>query len=652
MFVAKRSKHNPVFTPDKNSYWEGFATFNLSPIKVGRTIYGFYRAISVPDVLRTPQQISIIGKCESRDGAHFKNRVPFIAPEEEWERFGCEDPRATFFEGKYYIFYTALSRYPFEAEGIKVAVAISKDLKKVDERHLVTPFNAKAMALFPERINGKVTVIFSAHTDTKSKAGEERVPAKIAIAQADRIEEFWSQEFWQNWYKEIDSHTLDPRRTDTDHVEVGAVPIKTKYGWLFVYSHIQNYFQNQDQKENKPRIFGIETLVLDLEDPKKIIGRTERPLLVPEEIYELTGYIPNIVFPTGALQKEDVLVVYYGAADTSVCSFSVSLHDLVHSILPDHKERHQFKRSPKNPIISPKPENSWESKATFNPGAIHLKGNTHLIYRAFSEDNTSTFGYAKSKNGEDITERLNEPVYLPREDFEIKKIKNANSGCEDARLTKIGKNIFMCYTAYDGVGPPRVAITSITEKNFLEHKWEWSKPILVTPPGFDDKDACLFPTKFKSGYLIFHRVNSEICGDYLPTLDFAANPVKKCIRVIGTRAGTWDSWKVGITAPPIKTKYGWLLLYHGVSEHTYRVGALLLDKKDPTIVLARSTDPIFEPVEEYEKVGVVNNVVFPCGAILQAGTVYIYYGGADKFVGVATMKLDVIVNALRKSRKF
>jgi predicted GH43/DUF377 family glycosyl hydrolase len=650
MFVVKRSKHNPIFTPDKNSYWEGFATFNLSPIKVGRTIYGFYRAISVPDVLRTPQQISIIGKCESNEGTHFKNRTPFVMPEAEWDRYGCEDPRATFFEGKYYIFYTALSKYPFEADGIKVAVAVSKDLKKVDERHLVTPFNAKAMALFPERVNGKVTVIFSVDTDRKPKEGEERVPARIAIAQAESIEELWSPEFWNNWYKEIDSHTLDPRRTDTDHVEVGAVPIKTKYGWLLVYSHIQNYFKNKDK--NKPRIFGIEALLLDLEDPRKVIGRTQYPLLVPEETYELTGYLPNIVFPTGALLKEDVLIVYYGASDTSVCSFSVSLHDLLHSILPEYMERHVFKRSLKNPIILPKPENAWEAKATFNPAAIHLKGETHLMYRTFSEDNTSVFGYAKTKNGEDIVERLNEPAYIPREDFEIKKIKDANSGCEDARLTKIGKNIYMCYTAYDGVGPPRVAVSSITEKNFLAHKWEWSKPLLVTPAGLDDKDACIFPKKFKNGYLIFHRVNSEICGDYLPTLDFATNPVQKCIRIIGPRKHMWDDYKVGITAPPIKTKSGWLLLYHGVSGHTYRVGAMLLDAKDPTIVLARSTDPIFEPVEEYEKVGIVNNVVFPCGAVLRKGIVYIYYGGADKVVGVATMKLDVILNALRKSRKF
>ena len=129
--------------------------------------------------------------------------------------------------------------------------------------------------------------------------------------------------------------------------------------------------------------------------------------------------------------------------------------------------------------------------------------------------------------------------------------------------------------------------------------------------------------------------------------------VNKCIRIIGPRRNMWDSAKVGIAAPPIKTKYGWLLLYHGVSKshNTYRVGALLLSLLDPAIVLARSTDPIFEPKEEYEKVGIINNVVFPCGMVVNKGLLYIYYGGADKVVGVATIKLDVILNALALGAK-
>ena len=116
----------------------------------------------------------------------------------------------------------------------------------------------------------------------------------------------------------------------------------------------------------------------------------------------------------------------------------------------------------------------------------------------------------------------------------------------------------------------------------------------------------------------------------------------------------WDSSRVGITAPPVKTKKGWLLLYHGISEHhhTYRIGAVLLDPLDPTIVLARSADAIFSPEEPFEKEGIVNNVVFPCGMVVRDGLVYIYYGGADKVVGVATMELNVLVNALTRIKSY
>jgi beta-1,2-mannobiose phosphorylase / 1,2-beta-oligomannan phosphorylase len=643
MYVVKRSEHNPFLIPNRDHYWEEFATFNLCPIKHGKNIFGLYRAISAVDALRSPHQISVIGIGKSKDGFHFKDCTQFIAPKEEWDQFGCEDPRVTYFEGKFYTFYTAISKYPLGPEGIKVAVAVSKDLEKIDERHFITPFNAKAMTLFSERINGKITVIFSAHTDSP--------PAKMVIAQVDKMEELWSIKFWSDWSKKIDDQVIDPRRNEYDHVEVGAPPVKTKYGWLLIYSHIQNYFLTPNNSE---RVFGIEALLLDLNDPKKIIGRTEGPLLVPEEPYELAGYVSNVIFPSGAILEKDILTIYYGAADTTACCAHVSLIDLISTMHPTYKEKWQFKRFSKNPIISPKKEHPWEAKAVFNPAAITLGNKTHIIYRALSEDNTSSFGYASTKNNFEIIERIAAPIYIPREDFENKKISNANSGCEDPRLTKIGKNIYMCYTAFDGIGPPRVAISSILEKDFISHNWKWEKPVLVTPAGFDDKDTCLFPDKLSLGYFILHRVGNEICGDYFKTLNFKNESVKKCIRIIGPRANSWDSAKVGITAPPIKTKYGWLLLYHGVSKShsTYRVGALLLDLKDPAIVLARSTDPIFEPIEKYEKEGVVNNVVFPCGMVVRDKLLYIYYGGADTVVGVATMKLDIILKALVNSLKF
>jgi predicted GH43/DUF377 family glycosyl hydrolase len=643
MYVAKRSEHNPILIPNKDHYWEEFATFNLCPIKKGKNIFGLYRAISAVDKIIKQSQTSIIGIGKSKDGIHFDDRTPFIVPEEPWDVHGCEDPRVTFFEGKYYIFYTALSGYPFGADNIKVGVAVSKNLKDIEERHLVTPFNAKAMTLFPERVNGKITVIFSAHTDMP--------PSKMAIAQVDKIEELWSESFWKEWMKDIDKHTVDFRRNQYDHLEVGTPPIKTKYGWLLIYSHIQNYFESP---EHLDRIFGIEAILLDSNDPTKILGRTRGPILVPEESYELSGYISNVIFPTGALVEKDTLSIYYGAADTTACVAYVSLKDLVSSMYIETSDNWRFKRGLTNPIISPKPENKWEAVATFNPAAIYLKNKIHILYRTLADDNTSFIGYASSRDGFSIDERLKDPIYVPREDFEMKKVPGGNSGCEDPRIVEIGKNLYICYTAYDGIGPPRVAVSSITTKDFLSHKWNWTKPSLITPPGFDDKDTCIFPEKLKDGYFVIHRVGNEICGDYLSSLDFNADTVKKCIRIIGPRINSWDSSKVGISAPPIKTKYGWVLLYHGVSKshNTYRVGVLLLDLKDPAIVLARSSDAIFEPEEDYEKIGVVNNVVFPCGMILKGDLLYIYYGGGDKVTGVATMKLKILLEALVHGSKF
>jgi predicted GH43/DUF377 family glycosyl hydrolase len=496
-------------------------------------------------------------------------------------------------------------------------------------------------------------VIVSVNTDTP--------PVKIAIAQVDKMEELWNPLFWEKWYANIDEYLIDFGRSQHDHIEVGATPIKTKDGWLLIYSHIQNYFQNP---ENFTPMFGVVAVLLDKKNPLKVVGRTMGPLLVPLEAYELFGYVQNVIFSCGAVLEKKKLIIYYGAADTTICMAHVNIDDLLNTMRPLTSSKWHFKRFIGNPIITPIKTNPWESKATFNPAAIRLgKGKnltTHILYRALSEDNTSVIGYASSKDGVKIDERLGEPIYVPREDFESKKIAGGNSGCEDPRLTKIGKDIFMCYTAFDGIGPPRVAITSIAEKDFLAKKWNWKKPIIITPEGFDDKDTCIFPDKISrspSGgngeYFILHRVGDEMCGDYFKTLDFKKEIVKKCIRIIGPRTNMWDSSKVGIAAPPLKTKYGWLMLYHGVSKthNTYRVGAVLLDLKDPSILLARTTDPIFEPKELYEKIGVINNVVFPCGMTVQDKLLYIYYGGADTVVGVATIELEIVLNALTRDIK-
>ncbi|MDP2629710.1 MAG: glycosidase, partial [Candidatus Harrisonbacteria bacterium] len=252
----------------------------------------------------------------------------------------------------------------------------------------------------------------------------------------------------------------------------------------------------------------------------------------------------------------------------------------------------------------------------------------------------------QSEDGETITYRHPEPIYLPREPFEQKK-DGGNSGCEDPRISRIGNTLYMCYTAYDGVHVPRVAVSSISVRDFVRRAWNWSNPVLITPGEVDDKDACLLPEKVGGNYVILHRVASHICADISPSLDFQPEQVNKCFEVLEPRRGMWDGTKVGVGAPPIQTKAGWLLLYHGVSNHSvYRVGATLLDLEDPTTVIARTADPIFEPQEEYEMKGEIPRVVFPCGAIVRDDTIFLYYGGADHVVGVAKLSLSKTLKAL------
>jgi predicted GH43/DUF377 family glycosyl hydrolase len=225
---------------------------------------------------------------------------------------------------------------------------------------------------------------------------------------------------------------------------------------------------------------------------------------------------------------------------------------------------------------------------------------------------------------------------------------NGNSGCEDPRITQIGDDVYMLYTAYNSVDAPAVAITHISVEDFKRRDFsKWSKPRLLSPYSIDDKDACIVGEKFKEGYLVLHRINHQICGDFLTTLDDKGKMLNRCFEILRPRRGMWDGLKVGIAGPPIKTNKGWLLLYHGVSENgIYRVGAALLDINDPTIVIARLLQPIFEPIKDYELVGQINNVVFPCGAIVRDDTIYIYYGGADSVVGVATCSLSKILSLL------
>lgn len=633
MIRVERSSENPILVGESGNFWEQSAAFNGCPVKRGKYIDILYRAQSSPVLHEgVVLEVSTIGHATSTDGIHFSGHRQLIVPEQSWERYGCEDPRVTELDGIYYIFYTALSTHPFSAEGIRAAVAISKDLKTIDERHLVTPFNAKAMTLFPEKIDGKFAAILTANTD--------QPPSTIGLALFDTVEEMWSEMFWNDWYAKLPSHEIRFERKDSDHIEIGAPPLKTPDGWLLIYSYIRNYFSSR-------KIFGIEAVLLDLDDPRKVMARTEAPLLIPEEEYEIYGKIPNIVFPSGALLRRGKLHIYYGAADSTCCVASCDAKKLLRSIR-ERMKGISFERFSGNPIIKPIFEHAWEAKGTFNPGAIREGGRTHILYRALSSGDASVLGYAASCDGFSVDERSAEPVYVPRESFEL-RLGGGFSGCEDPRLTRIGDIVYMFYTAVDGANPPRVALTSIGRRDFLAQKWSaWTKPKLVSPPNIDDKDVCVFPEKIRGKYVVLHRIQPSIDINFFDDLAFENGEMLTQGPFILPRPGMWDDQKIGVNTVPIRTPSGWLILYHGVSQegNVYRLGAALLDLEHPNRVLARSDTPLFEPEMEYEKIGIVPNVVFPCGATVKGGKLIIYYGGADRVVGVASMRLRDILKRL------
>jgi predicted GH43/DUF377 family glycosyl hydrolase len=319
-----------------------------------------------------------------------------------------------------------------------------------------------------------------------------------------------------------------------------------------------------------------------------------------------------------------------------------------------------------NPILKPVTSHAWESKAVFNPAALYLDRQVHIIYRAIGDADISVLGYAISKDGLKITERLGEPVYFPREIFEgatpfqydesrviglYASGGGGHGGCEDPRLTRIGNVIYMTYVAYDGLSPPRIALTSISMKDFLNRKWAWKKPVLISEPGVINKNACIFPEKINGKFVVFHRVFPDILVDFLENLDFDGKSkwleAKHCIK---PRASFWDSRKVGAGAPPVKTKKGWLFIYQAVDDldplYQYKIGAMLLDLNDPVKVLARCKVPILEPRASYEFNGLKSGVVYPCGAVVIKEKLFVYYGASDKVTCVATADLSKFLERL------
>jgi beta-1,2-mannobiose phosphorylase / 1,2-beta-oligomannan phosphorylase len=281
------------------------------------------------------------------------------------------------------------------------------------------------------------------------------------------------------------------------------------------------------------------------------------------------------------------------------------------------------------PILEHRSDNHWEAAAVFNCAAVFHNKKFHLVYRATDIDASgkdgpfvSSLGHASSSDGFHF-ERSETPLLTGEGEQELR-------GLEDPRIVNIDDTFYMMYTGYRGKTPGDYRICLASSQDLLT----WSRRgIVLDEP---NKDAALFPEKINGRFCMFHRRDPDIWIAFSADLSKWTDHTRVMSPVPSIE---WQEKKIGIAGPPMKTKDGWLLIYHGVSHNNvYTLGIALLDLADPSKVLYRQGEPILEPELQWEKEGCVPNVVFSCGQIETDDRILVYYAGADTVIGVA--KLD------------
>ncbi len=302
-------------------------------------------------------------------------------------------------------------------------------------------------------------------------------------------------------------------------------------------------------------------------------------------------------------------------------------------------------RHPMNPILLPDPTLNWECYNVFNPSVIYHGGLFHMHYRAQGLDWVSRIGYAVSEDGVHWN-RMRRPVLEPIDGTDSR-------GVEDPRVTEIDGVFYMTYTAYGrefhGPGEPTHlggGILPMVARSRNLITWERLGPIVR---GEDNKDHVIFPRQIGGRYVAFHRRRPDLWIAY--SNDLLTWQETDMAPVFGPRPDNdWDSNKVGANGVPIETDAGWLILYHGTdADNVYRFGVCLLDLDDPVRVIHRPRAPMFWPEELWELRGDVPNVVFSCANPVVNGTVYVYYGGGDHVIGLATCRLDELLDFARNT---
>lgn len=306
--------------------------------------------------------------------------------------------------------------------------------------------------------------------------------------------------------------------------------------------------------------------------------------------------------------------------------------------LSRQKKAHElFKRYKGNPIMTPA---NWPyaANAVFNPAAIKLNAETLLLVRVEDMRGFSHLTVARSADGFTCWQIDTEPTLQADQSS-----REERWGLEDPRVVWLEeqKQFGITYTSFSEGGP--VVSLAIT-KNFKT----FARLGTLLPP--EDKDACLFPRRFKGRFALIHRPivrgEAHMWISFSPDLKHWGDHRP----LIKTRAAYWDCHRVGLACQPIETPKGWMIFYHGVRSTTaggiYRVGLALLDLEEPWKVVRRSDEWVLGPREIYERLGDVSGVIFPSGVTVTKETdqLNLYYGAADCTVAVATANLSEVLS--------
>jgi predicted GH43/DUF377 family glycosyl hydrolase len=306
-------------------------------------------------------------------------------------------------------------------------------------------------------------------------------------------------------------------------------------------------------------------------------------------------------------------------------------------------ERELFERHSGNPILTAE-DWPYPVNVVFNPAAARLDGETVLVARVEDLTGLSHLSVARSANGLDgwVVDAV--PLLAPEAD-----VASEQWGFEDPRvvwIAELERWVITC-TSYGPAGPAVYLATTVDFRTVERHG-------IVRQP--EDKNAALLPYRIDGRWVMLHRPKTEYGGARGEILLSRSEDLVSWSapeQVMQPRAGAWwDSGRIGIGPPPLRTEHGWLLVYHGVKQTVtgdlYRVGLALLDLDEPTHVLHRLPEWILGPLAAYERVGDVPNVVFPCGLVHDAktGEIRLYYGAADSCICLATAQLSELLDAV------